>query len=130
MDSLRSARLGLTLGTQVSTLSQVDVREAQVCAQAAVQGLLDGKTGRMVTLVRAEGEAYRVETSFAPLSEVTAARKTFPAQWLGEDGASVANAFNKYAYALISGEVETAFDQGLPKLIKLRGYRVQPLLAR
>jgi ATP-dependent phosphofructokinase / diphosphate-dependent phosphofructokinase len=128
--NVRSARLGLTLGAQVSTLSQTDMREAQMCAQAAVKGLLDGKTGRMVTLIRAEGEAYRVETGFAPLSEVTTAKKVFPAQWLGEDAASVANAFNKYAYALIAGEVEACYDLGLPKLTRPRGYRIQSLLAR
>jgi ATP-dependent phosphofructokinase / diphosphate-dependent phosphofructokinase len=120
----RSAKLGTTQRAAVHCSSQADNDEAYLAGQAAVQAAVNGNTGKMVTLTRAESEQYRCETGLAPLSEIANGVKTFPTSWINEDGTSINFNFFRYASPLIQGEVHVPFEKGVPLFVKLAANRV------
>ena len=102
--------------------------EAYLTGQAAVRAAIDGKTDKMVTLTRAESDAYVCETGLADLSEIANGVKPLPASWINENGTSLTYQFVKYASPLIQGEVVIPHENGLPKFIRLGGTVVDKVL--
>ena len=119
----RSAKLG-TLQRSASYLaSKTDNDEAFNCGKTAVKLAAEGLSDRMITLVRKDVDGYACEISSADLAEVANHVKPFPAHWITEDG-NIHHQFLKYVLPLIQGEVDLPFEQGLPKLVELEGYKV------
>lgn len=124
----RACKLGINQRAAAHCSSKIDNDEAFMCAQAAVQAALDGKTGKMVTLVRSSSDPYECQTSLVPVAEVANAVKTVPEEWIGEDGCSINHPFMKYCLPLIQGEVTLPYENGLPKFAELRRIQVQRVL--
>ncbi len=125
----RSCKLGIGQRAAAHCSSQTDNDEAFLAGQAAVKAAVeDGETDKMVILVRGEGDAYKCETGLAPLSEIANGVKEIPADWIAEDGASMAFSFIKYAQPLIQGEVEVPYEHGLPDFVRLNKKRVRKVL--
>jgi 6-phosphofructokinase 1 len=120
----RSAKLGTTQRAAVHCSSQADNDEAFQAGQAAVLAAVNGQSGKMVTLTRAESDQYRCETGLVPLSEIANGVKAFPRNWINDDGVSVNQNFVRYASPLIQGEVQVPFEKGLPQFVKLSSVRV------
>ena len=121
----RAAKLGHAQRAAVHCSSETDNEEAFLAGQAAVKAAVDGETGKMVTLLRAEKETYECVTGLAPLTEVANGVKRLPADWINENGISMNHQFTKYAQPLIQGEISPEFENGLPNFVRIRGRRVE-----
>lgn len=119
-------RMGAAQLAQSRGLSKTDMQEAFAAGKAAVATAIEGKSDKMVTLLRGENDQYSFETGLVALEEVIqAAPKVFPEAWINESGpAGVSHQFFKYANPLIQGEVEVTFDHGLPRFATLSMKRV------
>jgi 6-phosphofructokinase 1 len=115
----RAAKLGLLQRVAAHCGSQTDNDEAYVCGQAAVRAAVAGESGKMVILLRGDGDHYTCETGLANFADVTAGPKPFPPTWINEDGLSLNFQYTKYAQPLIQGEVKVPFENGVPKFVSL-----------
>jgi len=115
----RAAKLGLLQRVAAHCGSQTDNDEAYVCGQAAVRAAVSGESGKMIILLRGDGDHYTCETGLASFADVTAAPKPFPPTWINEDGLSLNFQYTKYAQPLIQGEVKVPFENGVPKFVSL-----------
>jgi 6-phosphofructokinase 1 len=115
----RVARLGVTQRAAAHLASKTDADEAFLAGQAAVKAAIAGETGKLVTLVRGDGDQYTCETGLSSLSDIVGNLKKLPREWINEDGVSLNFQFFRYATPLIQGEVAVPFDNGLPGYAKL-----------
>jgi ATP-dependent phosphofructokinase / diphosphate-dependent phosphofructokinase len=115
----RAAKLGLLQRVAAHCGSQTDNDEAYVCGQAAVRAAVNGESGKMVILLRGDGDHYTCETGLANFADVTTGPKPFPPTWINDDGLSLNFQYTKYAQPLIQGEVKVPFENGVPKFVSL-----------
>lgn len=115
----RVARLGITQRAAAHLSSKTDADEAFLVGQAAVKAAIAGESGKLVTLVRGDGDTYTCETGLSALGDVTGGLKRLPKEWINEDGVSLNFQFFRYATPLIQGEVTVPYDNGLPAYAKL-----------
>ena len=120
----RLVTLGMAQRAAAHCSSETDNNEAYLAGQAAVSAAIAGKTDKMVTLLRGDGEHYKCETGLADLSEVANGVKKLPESWINEDGVSMNFNFYKYALPLIQGEVQVPYENGVPSLAKLKMVKV------
>lgn len=81
--------------------SQIDVDEAYMCGQAAVELAKQGKTDLMVTLVRQSGRKYQCTTGTIALLEVAIKAKPMPNEFINDEGNFVTDKFRDYISPLI-----------------------------
>ncbi len=115
----RVARLGVGQRAAAHLASKADADEAFLAGQAAVKAAVNGETGKLVTLLRGDGDAYTCETGLTSLSDVVGNLKRLPKEWINEDGVSLNFQFFRYATPLIQGEISVPFENGLPAYAKL-----------
>jgi 6-phosphofructokinase 1 len=115
----RVARLGVAQRAAAHLASKTDADEAFLAGQAAVKAAVNGETGKLVTLVRGDGDQYTCETGLTSLADLAGNLKKLPKEWVNEDGVSLNFQFFRYATPLIQGEVTVPFDNGLPAYAKL-----------
>jgi 6-phosphofructokinase len=115
----RVARLGVGQRAAAHIASKADADEAFLAGQAAVKAAIAGESGKLVTLVRGDGDQYTCETGLSALSEVVGNLKRLPKEWINEDGVSLNFQFFRYATPLIQGEVGVPYENGLPAYAKL-----------
>jgi len=96
----RSEKPGLLGRAAAGFVSETDWEEARLCGQAAVQAAVQGVTGKMVTLVREPGPAYRSTTGLTDLEKVANAERRLPPEWINAAGNDVLEAFREYATPL------------------------------
>jgi len=80
---------------------QLDIDEAYMCGQAAVELAKQGKTGLMVTLVREAADEYKCTTGSIALEEVAIKAKPMPDEFINEQGNFVTDAFLDYIRPLV-----------------------------
>lgn len=122
-------RLGQIVRSAAHWRSETDEDEAFLTGVSAVEAACEGKTGKMITLVRGDADQYEVETGLADLAEVAGGSKHINPNWIGENKSSMNYHFSKYAKALIEGEVAVPTEHGLPHYVELAKRRIDPLLA-
>jgi len=81
--------------------SPVDLDEAHKVGQQAVLLAHAGQSGFMATLTRRPGLIYSVDYGQAPLEQVAAAERRFPARWIAPSRLDVTDEFVAYARPLI-----------------------------
>lgn len=91
-------------------VSTTDRDEAEQAGRAAVRLALDGRSGVMVTLERAPGEAYRISTGTVSLAVVANQQRTLPDAFINEASNGLTDAFVRYAAPLI-GEPLPSFQR-------------------
>ena len=121
-------QLGRTQRSAAHLTARVDNEEAQACGEFSVKKIVTGESGKMVTLIRTEGDDFGVEFGLVGFSEVVEQTKTFPQHWINEDGTSLNYQYFKYAHPLIQGEVQVNYENGLPKFIEIAANRVNKQL--
>jgi len=84
--------------------SPVDLEEAYQVGRKAVLLAVEGEDGVMASILRAEGDIYRVEYGAVPLPEVAGKDRPFPGEWIAKDRADVADEFVRYARPLLGEE--------------------------
>ncbi len=115
----RFNKLGTNQRCAMHFASLTDVNEAYMCGQAAVENALNGVNGKMVTLVRASGAAYKCTTGLADLSDVANGEKKVPAEYINDTGNGVTAAMLDYVRPLVQGEAPiTVGDDGLPVFMR------------
>ncbi len=115
----RVVRLGVTQRAAAHLASKTDADEAFLAGQAAVKAAVNGESGKLITLVRGDGDQYTCETGLANLAEVVGNLKKLPREWINEDGVSLNFQFFRYATPLIQGEIGVPFENGLPSYARL-----------
>ncbi|MCD5363513.1 MULTISPECIES: 6-phosphofructokinase [Chromobacterium] len=94
--------------------SSMDVRQAYIMGERAVEWLLAGKSGVMAGIKRIQDHPYCWDVVEVPLSEVGDQEKRLPPEFIGADGFSVTPAFLDYVRPLMEGERIPPFKDGLP----------------
>jgi ATP-dependent phosphofructokinase / diphosphate-dependent phosphofructokinase len=123
--SAKITKLGYAQRCAAHCSSKTDNDEAFAVGVAGVKAAVAGESGKMVTLQRADSNEYKSETGLVPLEEVANKVKSFPAQWINDDGISLNFQFNKYAAPLINGEVQVPYENGLPALVRISAASVE-----
>jgi len=121
----QSVRPGGLQAAAAHAASGTDADEAFLAGRAAIGAVVDGASGQMVTLLRAEKEQYECLTGLIALREAVDGVKRLPAEWINENGISMNQQFLKYAQPLVEGESFPSFANGLPEYVRLRGRRVE-----
>ena len=96
--------------------SKVDVEEAYLVGKFAVQSVVNGKSGFMVTLVREKSPTYKAHADLVRLEKVANLRKALPSYFINERGNDVTEDFLKYARPLIGEQ--------LPPYIRLKKVKI------
>ncbi|MGH9405054.1 MAG: diphosphate--fructose-6-phosphate 1-phosphotransferase [Terriglobia bacterium] len=84
----RSEKPGLLCRAFACCRSKVDAAEAYKTGQAAARAALDGRSGVMVSLQRADSKLYRCQYSFVPLTSVANRERTLDPSYLTPAGIS------------------------------------------
>ncbi len=100
--------------------SKTDVDEAVWMGREAVKAALSGVTDKMVAVEREPGEGYRPKVKLVDLTATANTEHKFPLEWITEDGAGIKPEFADYAMPLIQGEPDYAWENGLPRFVKLK----------
>jgi 6-phosphofructokinase 1 len=85
--------------------SPVDLDEAYRLGQMAVELAAGGQSGFMSTILRNPGRIYSVRYDKVPLQQVANSERTFPADWITENGCDVSDAFLRYARPLVGNDM-------------------------
>jgi 6-phosphofructokinase 1 len=100
--------------------SVVDLTESYYVGQKAALLAANGEHGYMASILRADRENYTAVYGKAPLSEVANSERTFPTDWISEDGTDVTDDFVKYARPLIGDDwVSVPLIDGRQRLARL-----------
>lgn len=113
---VRSVELNIAQRCAGHLLSRTDIEESRAVGQAAVSYAIDGKSGVMVTLQRAQqaGE-YRCTVGCADISAIANREKTVPRSYINAAGNGVTQECIEYLAPLIAGEIFPPFAAGLPR---------------
>ena len=99
-----------------------------VTATRAVELALEGHNAQMPAIKRVSDNPYRWEIEAAPLAEVANREKFMPRDYIREDGFGISDAGRAYLAPLIQGEDFPPFENGLPKMARLKLARVEKRL--
>ena len=111
---VRSVELNVCQRCSGMTVSAADIEEAAMAGSAGVQAALNGSTGMMVAFVREDGAEYRLSCSLVDVNQVCNQEKTFPREWITDNGTNISPEFLNYALPLIKGEPARIMEDGLP----------------
>lgn len=95
--------------------SLTDINEAFQVGYAACKAAEDGKTGMMITIDRAPGEAYHVSYGIYDIHAIANVERPVPAEWIINEGTDLSEEYIKYARPLIMGELTPLMVNGLPR---------------
>ncbi len=109
--------------------SAVDVEQAYLLGEKAVELALDGQNAVMPVIVRKSDEPYRWVVDSVSLADVANVEKMMPENFISEDGFSITNACRSYLLPLIQGESYPSYQNGLPNYIGLENRMVEKILA-
>ncbi|MFD2190342.1 6-phosphofructokinase [Pistricoccus aurantiacus] len=109
--------------------SKTDVEQAYAVGREAVKLALAGQNAMMPAIKRVSESPYEWRIEAAPLAEVANQEKFMPKEYIREDGFGITSACRQYLSPLIQGEDFPPFENGLPKVAKLRLAKVEKRLA-
>lgn len=116
---VRSIELNLPQRAAAHVASLTDISESVSVGKAAVQYAVEGKSGVLITIDRAEGEEYSVSFGASDISKIANEVKTVPSEYINEAGNGITEAGISYLRPLIMGEVDIEYENGMPKHIVL-----------
>ncbi|MCG7201024.1 6-phosphofructokinase [Marinobacter pelagius] len=108
--------------------SATDVEQAYAVGKAAVEMAVAGKQALMPTIVREQARPYRWKIGEANLSEVANQEKKMPIHYITDDGFGITQDCRDYLEPLIDGESFPPFENGLPRVAKLKNQLVDKKL--
>ncbi|MGO1689718.1 MULTISPECIES: 6-phosphofructokinase [unclassified Halomonas] len=100
--------------------SKTDVEQAYAVGREAVTLALAGKNAMMPAIRRISQVPYQWDVISAPLSQVANQEKFMPRDFISENGLGITQACRDYLSPLIQGEDFPPFENGLPKVAKLK----------
>lgn len=118
---VRPIELSLMQRCGAHLASKVDVEEAFSAGAFAVKCACEGETDKMVIFERDYDAAeYTCKNVLMPLELAANTEKTFPSEWIIEDGRGISEEYVKYALPLIQGEAKAPIEDGLPRFSHLK----------
>ncbi len=111
---VRSIELNVLQRCAGHVLSETDITEARKIGAHAVRFALAGETGKMVIFHRISDKPYLVRTELSDISDVANLEKTFPREWINEEGNNILPAAYDYLLPLIQGDVPYPTQNGMP----------------
>ncbi|MBZ0329130.1 6-phosphofructokinase [Halomonas sp. ANAO-440] len=109
--------------------SRTDVEQAYAVGQKAVELAIEGKNSMMPAIKRVSETPYEWRIEAAPLADVANREKFMPAEYIREDGFGITAACRQYLLPLIQGEDYPPYENGLPKVARLKLAKVERKLA-
>lgn len=101
--------------------STVDLDEAYGAGQMAAQLAAKKDSGNMSTILRNEGDVYSVRFDKVPLELVANSERTFPTDWVTENGYDVTDDFVRYCKPLVGeGMVSLPMIGGRQRMSELK----------
>ena len=100
--------------------SKTDVEQAYAVGREAVTLALAGKNAMMPAIRRISQTPYQWDVISAPLSQVANQEKFMPRDFISENGFAITQTCRDYLSPLIQGEDFPPFENGLPKVAKLK----------
>lgn len=101
----RAEKPGLLGRASIAWQSAADREEAIAAGRYAVQSVLEGETGQMVSIYRMDGGEYRAAYRLVPFEAVVFQEKKLPENYISADGFGVTTAFRSYALPLLGGDL-------------------------
>ena len=105
--------------------SRTDVEQAYAVGQKAVELAIEGKNSMMPAIKRVSDTPYEWRIEAVPLAEVANREKFMPAEYIREDGFGITEACRQYLSPLIQGEDYPPYENGLPKVARLKLAKVE-----
>lgn len=105
--------------------SKTDVEQSYAVGKVAVELALDGQNAMMPAIKRVSESPYEWRIEAAALTDVANQEKFMPRDFIREDGFGITEACRRYLAPLIQGEDFPPFENGLPKVAKLKLARVE-----
>ena len=99
--------------------SRVDVDEAYNVGYIAVDRIVKGETGKMVTIQVDYREPYVAHYELQDVHGVANLEKKVPLDWITPDGTYVTDEFVNYVKPLVIGIISPYYAAGLPKHLKI-----------
>ena len=112
---VRSIELNLPQRCASHLASLTDITESVGVGSAGVLAAVEGKTGVMMTINRADTESYSVYYDSADISGIANGVKQVPAEYINANGNGVTDACIRYLAPLIIGETTPVYENGIPK---------------
>ncbi len=94
--------------------SQTDLVQAYSLGSAAIDLVLKGADGIMLTIERKSSEPYEWAIGTAPLSKVANAEKYLPRDYIDKEGFGISKKGREYFLPLIQGEAYPPYKNGMP----------------
>ena len=114
---VRSIELNLPQRCAAHIASATDISESVGVGNAAVRAAIEGRTGVMMTINRAEAEDYSVCYGSADISGIANGVKSVPPTFINAAGNGITDECIAYLAPLILGEVYPEYENGMPKHI-------------
>ena len=116
---VRSIELNVMQRCSSHLSSKTDIEEAILIGKAGVKAALSGETGKMMTFERVSNNPYKIEIGLVEAKLVANAEKTFPKEWITDNGTNISSEAIEYFLPLINGEVSIKTKNGLPIHFKI-----------
>ena len=114
---VRSVELNIPQRCASHISSATDINEAFMCGQKAVEAAIDGKSGKMIAMVRTPGNDYEISYKCLDIDSIANGERKMPENFISTSGNDVTDEFIKYATPLIIGENDITYKNGLPHFI-------------
>ena len=114
---VRAVELNLPQRCASHILSKTDIDEAFEVGRHAVLYSTKGFTDKMVIMTRVNGE---ITYDVTDISNVAKLVKCVPLEFINEEQNNITDKFLEYALPLIKGEIQIPFENGLPKIYRLK----------
>ncbi|MBE6598871.1 MAG: 6-phosphofructokinase [Ruminococcaceae bacterium] len=111
---VRSIELNLPQRCAAHLQSKTDIDESRGVGRAAVGFAVEGTSGVMATIQRADGAEYKAEFVPMEIAGIANQVRSVPREYITDAGNNVTDECLNYIKPLIQGETETAFKDGLP----------------
>ena len=121
----RSIELNLPQRCSSHISSLTDIEEAFNCGYKAVEFMLNGNSGKMVSMVRINSDPYEIEYQAKDLINIANEVKEVPSKYIIDNGSNISDEFIKYALPLILNEPNTKYENGMPKFAKLEKHYIK-----
>ena len=116
---VRSIELNLMQRCAALLASATDIQESRMLGKTACQYALEGAGGMMAAVIRTSDKPYATEFKALPVCDIANAIKSVPADYINNAGNDVTEKMVDYLTPLIQGEMNTVYENGIPKYIYL-----------
>ena len=110
---VRSVELNISQRCAAHLRSEADINESIGVGCAAAESAVNGTTGCMMAMNRAE-DKYEITYEAKAIANIANMVKTVPAEFITKDGSNVTDECLEYILPMIQGEAKNYYKKGLP----------------